>query len=208
VRTFAIGEICVHKGFICRVDAAERSIYGVTRPSGYGIKDGTEVNPTLTLTTLYGPDGEPVKNAKSRRAISGAVEYVHDVLNAMEKQIALYEKRRAILQPTRAQVDPDVRALFFECGTCPSGCTCFEVRVTTEEQEQLKALTTSLHLTCPRGHPVTWANVRGTAAVDDAGYTIDRNHPLSQRISPCATSSSPSTPSPTPKRARRATSPS
>ena len=52
MRKFKIGNACVHKGFICRVDAVERNIYGVTCPSGYGIKDGTELNPTLTLTAL------------------------------------------------------------------------------------------------------------------------------------------------------------
>ena len=93
VRMFEVGEICVHKGYICRVDASERCIVGVTRSSSYAIEDGTELNPTLTLTPLYGPDGEPAKNAKSRKAVSGAVEYVHDVLAEMERRIAVYEKR-------------------------------------------------------------------------------------------------------------------
>ena len=98
VRRFKIGEVCVHKGFICRVDALERNIYGVTCPSGYGIKDGTEVNPTLTLTALYGPDGEPVKNAKSRKAISGNVEYAQDVLKDAEAEVARLQKHIALLK--------------------------------------------------------------------------------------------------------------
>ncbi len=180
VRTFEIGEICVHKGFICRVDAVERHITGVTQPSlAYmGIKDGTELNPDLTLMPLYGPDGEPVKKAKRRKAVSGAVDYAHEALTMMEQQSALCAKRTAILSPPKMQVDPSVRALFVECGACPSGCTCFEMRVTVEEQEQMQAATAETRITCPRGHEVTWAQVRGTAAVDDWGYTIDRNHPL------------------------------
>jgi hypothetical protein len=42
VRMFEVGEICVHKGYICRVDASERCIVGVTRSSSYAIEDGTE----------------------------------------------------------------------------------------------------------------------------------------------------------------------
>ena len=183
VRMFEIGEICVHNGFICRVDAVERDIPGVTRSSlAYmGIKDGTELNPTLTLTTLYGPDGEPVKKPKRRTAISGAVDYVHEALATMEQQSALCAKRTAILRPPTARVNPDLRTLFVECSACPPGCTCFEMRVTVEEQERMQAATLETRITCPRGHEVTWANVGGTAQVDDGGYTIDRNHPRWRR---------------------------
>lgn len=98
VRTFGIGEICVHKGFICRVEASEREIIGVTCPSAYGFKDGTELNPTLTLAPLYGPDGEPLKKAKSRKAVSGAVEYAQDALKEMREQVALLQKKSALLE--------------------------------------------------------------------------------------------------------------
>ena len=98
VRTFAIGEICLHKGYICRVDSWERSIIGVTCPSVYGFKDGTELNPTLILTPLYGPDGEPVKGAKPRKAVSGNVEYAADVLKDTEAEITRLQKRVAILK--------------------------------------------------------------------------------------------------------------
>lgn len=98
MRKFKIGDVCVHKGFICRVDAVERNIYGVTCPSGYGIKDGTELNPTLTLTALYGPDGEPVKNAKSRKAISGHVEHAQQALQDTEAEVARLQKRIALLK--------------------------------------------------------------------------------------------------------------
>jgi hypothetical protein len=98
VRRFKIGNVCVHKGFICRVDAVERNIYGVTCPSGYGIKDGTEVNPTLTLTALYGPDGEPVKNAKSRKAISGYVKHAQQALKDAEAEVARLQKHIALLK--------------------------------------------------------------------------------------------------------------
>lgn len=98
VRTFAIGEICVHKGCICRVDFAERQIIGVNLPPVYGFKDGTELNPTLTLTPLYDRNGEPVKGAKSRKANSGSVEYVADVLKEAEAEIARLQKRVAILR--------------------------------------------------------------------------------------------------------------
>ena len=101
VRKFKVGEVCVHKGFICRVDAVERVITG---QNGYpsraymGIKDGTEFNPTLTMTPLYGPDGEPVKKAKPKQDASGAVEYAQDVLKDTEAEVARLQKRIALLK--------------------------------------------------------------------------------------------------------------
>jgi hypothetical protein len=97
-RSFKIGEICVHKGSICRVEASERCIVGVTRPSAYAFKDGTELNPTLTLTSLYGPDGEPVKKAKPRKAVSGNVEYAQDALKDMQAEVTRLQKFIAILK--------------------------------------------------------------------------------------------------------------
>jgi hypothetical protein len=98
---FKIGEICVHKNFICRVDAVERCIVGVTRSSCYSTKDGTELNPTLTLTALYGPDGEPVKNAKPRKAVSGYVRRLSEEVGDMEAQVVLLQKKLQILRSLR-----------------------------------------------------------------------------------------------------------
>lgn len=98
---FKVGDFCVHKGFICRVDAVERVITG---QNGYpsraymGIKDGTEFNPTLTMTPLYGPDGEPVKKPKPRKDASGAVEYPQAELRALETEVARLQKRIALLK--------------------------------------------------------------------------------------------------------------
>jgi hypothetical protein len=52
----------------------------------------------LTLTALYGPDGEPVKGAKSRKAVSGNVEYAADALKDTEAEITRLQKRVAILK--------------------------------------------------------------------------------------------------------------
>lgn len=101
VRMFKVGDYCIHKGFICRVDAVERVITG---QNGYpsraymGIKDGTEFNPTLTMTPLYGPDGEPVKKPKPRQAASGAVEYPQHEMENMEAEVARLQKLIAILK--------------------------------------------------------------------------------------------------------------
>jgi len=101
VRMFKVGEVCVHKGYICRVDAVERVITG---QNGYpsraymGIKDGTEFNPTLTMTPLYGPDGEPVKKPKPKQDASGAVEYAHHAVESMETEVARLQKRIALLK--------------------------------------------------------------------------------------------------------------
>ena len=97
-RKFNIGDICAHNGFICRVDAVKREIIGVTRPSAYSLKDGTELNPTLTITPLYGPNGEPVKKAKPRDACSGAVDYAQYQIAEWEQQADILTKRAGILR--------------------------------------------------------------------------------------------------------------
>jgi len=50
------------------------------------------------LVPLYGPDGEPVKGAKPRKAVSGNVEYAADVLKDTEAEITRLQKRVAILR--------------------------------------------------------------------------------------------------------------
>lgn len=101
VRMFVVGDLCVHRGYICRVDAVERNITGQNgHPSRayMGIKDGTEFNPTLTMTPLYGPDGEPVKKAKPRQDASGAVSRASEEIEDIERQIALLQKRLNLLR--------------------------------------------------------------------------------------------------------------
>ena len=100
VRMFKVGDVCVHKGFICRVDAVEREITGKTCPSRayMGIKDGTEFNPTLTMTPLYGQHGEPVKKAKTRKAPPGAVEYAQHQVEQWEEEAASLTKKADLLR--------------------------------------------------------------------------------------------------------------
>lgn len=74
--------------------------------------------------------------------------------------------------------DLTVRELHCECHLCPTGCTCFNFRVPTTVIDQLRSEPDLVFFHCPRGHDITWVQVRGTSAVDDAGYTIDRSHPL------------------------------
>ena len=74
--------------------------------------------------------------------------------------------------------DLTVRELHCECHSCPSGCTCFNFRVPTDVVEKLRVEPDRVFFRCPRGHEVTWAQVRGTSGVDNAGHTIDRGHPL------------------------------
>jgi Zn finger protein HypA/HybF involved in hydrogenase expression len=75
-------------------------------------------------------------------------------------------------------IDIDIIELNCECSQCPSGCTCFDFRVPAEDLPQLESEPERVFYQCPRGHGITWAQVRGTSRVDDAGYPIDRNHPL------------------------------
>lgn len=70
--------------------------------------------------------------------------------------------------------DLTVRELHCECHSCPSGCTCLNFRVPTDVVEKLRVEPDRVFFRCPRGHEITWAQVRGTSGVDNAGYTIDR----------------------------------
>ncbi len=74
--------------------------------------------------------------------------------------------------------DPDIRELHCECHLCPSGCTCFNFRVPTDVIEQLSIEPDRVFFHCPRGHEITYVQVRSTSGVDNAGYTIDPSHPL------------------------------
>ena len=94
LRMFKVGELCVHKGYICRVEKVERNI----AKGLFGVKDGTEFNPILTMTPLYKPDGEPVKKAKSKQDASGAVSRVSEEMADIEKQVALLQKRLNLLR--------------------------------------------------------------------------------------------------------------
>lgn len=100
VRIFKVGDICVHNGFICRVDAVERQITGQNVPSRayMGIKDGTEFNPTLTMTPLFGPGGKPVKKPKTRKDASGAVEYAQDQATKWEEEAALLTEKADLIR--------------------------------------------------------------------------------------------------------------
>jgi hypothetical protein len=86
---FSVGDLCLHKGYICRVTEVTRDFAGVTRPSleYMGVKDGTEFNPTLKLMPLYRPNGQPVKNPKPRTAVSGSVEYASVAVADMKEKI-------------------------------------------------------------------------------------------------------------------------
>jgi hypothetical protein len=67
-----------------------------------GIKDGTEFNPTLKLTPLYTPSGEPVKRGKERTCPSGAVSSQEEEIRARKDQIALHQKMIKILEGMEA----------------------------------------------------------------------------------------------------------
>ena len=100
VRSFSVGELCIHKGYICRVDGVKREITGYEgHPSRayMGIPDGTEFNPTLTLTPLYGPDDKPVKGAKTRKESSGAVRRIQEEVQELKDGIAKAQRRLALL---------------------------------------------------------------------------------------------------------------
>ena len=100
VRMFEVGDICVHKGYICRVDAVKRQITGDTTPSlSYmNVKDGTEFNPTLVMTPLFGPNGDPVKKAKPMTAPSGAARRASEAIAELESQAEVIQKRLARLR--------------------------------------------------------------------------------------------------------------
>jgi hypothetical protein len=79
------------------------------------------------------------------------------------------------MKPT---IDENLRELLCECPKCPSGCTCFSFRVPASEADLMFLDPENHTFVCPRGHTVTWEEVRGTLPVDTAGYSVDRNHPL------------------------------
>lgn len=74
--------------------------------------------------------------------------------------------------------DPDIRELHCECHLCPSGCTRFDFRVPTKVVDEFSTEPDRVLFHCPRGHDITLVQIRSTSSVDNAGYTIDRNHPL------------------------------
>lgn len=80
------------------------------------------------------------------------------------------------MQPTT--IDANIRELLCECPKCPSGCTCFSFRVQAGDVDIMCVDPESHTFVCPRGHRITWKEVRGTLPVDTAGYSVDRNHPL------------------------------
>lgn len=100
VRRFSVGELCIHRGYICRVDEVKREITGYEgHPSReyMGIPDGTEFNPTLTLTPLYGLDDKPVHGAKTRKEASGAVRRIQEEVQDLKDGIAKAQRRLALI---------------------------------------------------------------------------------------------------------------
>lgn len=96
VRMFKVGDIVVHKGYVCRVAEVKRKF---SEGLGYmGIKDGQEFNPTVTMIPLYGPDGEPVKKAGVRTASSGAVFSAKEEAADIEREILRKKKRLELLK--------------------------------------------------------------------------------------------------------------
>lgn len=85
MRNFKVGDLCVHKKYICRVETVEPN-----STKGY--------NPLLTLIALYGPNNEPVKNAKPRKDYSGAVEYVDEAIKKLKSDIKHAQDRLALLE--------------------------------------------------------------------------------------------------------------
>ncbi len=92
--SYRVGDLCIHKGFLCRVDKIER----VFSKGQYGVPDGTEYNPNLTLTALFTPAGEPVKKAIVRKVCSGGTERADKVLREMEAKLSLLQRNMASLK--------------------------------------------------------------------------------------------------------------
>lgn len=92
--SYRVGDLCIHKGFLCRVDKIER----VFSKGQYGVPDGTEYNPNLTLTALFTPAGEPVKKASVRKACSGGTERADKVLLEMEAKLSILRQNMASLK--------------------------------------------------------------------------------------------------------------
>ena len=97
---FDVGDFCAHKGFICRVDEVAPQVTGITCPSRayMGIPDGTEFNPTLTMTPLWNLEGVPVKNPKPRKDASGAVTRVSWEISELESHIVELQKKLQFLK--------------------------------------------------------------------------------------------------------------
>lgn len=85
--SYRVGDLCIHKGFLCRVDKIERVF-----------SSGTEYNPNLTLTALFTPAGEPVKKASVRKACSGGTERADKVLREMEAKLFILRQNMASLK--------------------------------------------------------------------------------------------------------------
>lgn len=96
VRRFKVGELCLHRGRICRVLKVERNFF--MGHEYMGIKDGTEYNPSLTLLPLYGTDNQPVKKPRQVVTISGSVESVADTITQLKHDIAHHQARIALLE--------------------------------------------------------------------------------------------------------------
>lgn len=94
VRMFEVGEMCVHKGYICRVEKVERNI----AKGLYGVKDGTEFNPWLTITPLIGPGGNSAKAASKKRIVSGAVDTIAEAEKKIHNEIQKLQERLILLK--------------------------------------------------------------------------------------------------------------
>jgi hypothetical protein len=93
---FEVGEICVYKGYICRVSQVERVF---AKGMMYmNIPDGYEFNPTLTMIPLYAPDGKPVKKTTPRSAPSGAVHRADYEIQQLEATIEVSKKKVELLK--------------------------------------------------------------------------------------------------------------
>jgi hypothetical protein len=90
---FEVGELCVHKGYICRVETVDRNIANGL----YGVKDGTEFNPMLTITPLIGPGGNSAKAASKKRVSSGAVNTIAEAEKEIHDQIQKLQERLILL---------------------------------------------------------------------------------------------------------------
>lgn len=96
IRRYEIGEICIHKGFICRVTQVERKF---AKGFAYmNIPDGTEFQPTITMMPLYGPKNELVKKPKSKVDAAGAVQSYDAALLELEAEQALLAQRIELLR--------------------------------------------------------------------------------------------------------------
>lgn len=96
VRMFEVGSLCVHEGMICRVDEVKRKF--ASRLGYMGVKDGTEFNPTLTLTPTHDSDGVAVINPRKFQVSAGSVESTDEAVLKLESQVERLEKRLSLLR--------------------------------------------------------------------------------------------------------------